>query len=205
MAKKIRNAKLKGEDIQKNSGKNISYTISKIKAHERFYTTILVLVFMVVITSAIYLGLRVDPYDAYAENYVDEGNGFSYTVRMIYLNQKNIGTKDNAYSITLSNKTNNNINYIIRMVPDEESIESCNCREKLISYDKLRFSLEDKQEKRFTNQDMVLTTGFIHPQETEEIPINIWIDETENKNDEMHFYGKIVLEKIEDMNEEDTN
>ena len=101
MAKKIRNAKLKGEDIQKNSGKNISYTISKIKAHERFYTTILVLIFMVVITSAIYLGLRVDPYDAYAENYVDEGNGFSYTVRMIYLNQKNIGTKDNAYSITL--------------------------------------------------------------------------------------------------------
>ena len=91
------------------------------------------------------------------------------------------------------------------MVPDEESIESCNCREKLISYDKLRFSLEDKQEKRFTNQDMVLTTGFIHPQETEEIPINIWIDETENKNDEMHFYGKIVLEKIEDINEEDTN
>ena len=36
--------RLKQSDVVKNSGKEISHTISKIKAHERFYTTILVII-----------------------------------------------------------------------------------------------------------------------------------------------------------------
>ena len=202
MAKKIRNVKLKSEDIQKNSGKNISHTISKIKEHERFYTTILVLVFMIVISFSIYLGLRVDPDMIYA-NTIEEGSGFSYTSRGVYLNQKNIGSRDNPYSVTISNITDQNINYILRMIPDEELIEECNCREQLISYDKIKYSLEDKQERVFSNEEMVLTTGFIHPLDTEEIKLNIWLSEDLNPKEEIHFYGKIVLEKIEDMNRED--
>ena len=200
MAKKIRNVKLKSEDIQKNSGKNISHTISKIKAHERFYTTILVLVFMVIISLGIYIAIRVNPYYIYAED-LDRGEGFSYTSRLIYLNQKNIGDKDNEYEITLSNMTNNNINYIMRMVPDDESINACNCGDSIISYTELRYSLEDTIERSFSDSNMIFTTGNIHPLERETIPIKIWIRE-DFESDNCNFYGKIVLEKIEDMNNE---
>ena len=200
MAKKIRNVKLQEEDIQKNSGKNISHTISKIKAHERYYTAILVLIFMVVISFSIYLGLRVNPYKTYADNIPDTTSGFSYTSSLVYLNKNNIGNtkenKDSSFGITISNMTNNNINYLIKVELDEEKIKECNCE--VISYDKIRYSLEDQTERRFSNSDMVLTTGFIHPLEREEIPIHIWISDEISKEKEPVFYGKIILEKIEE-------
>ena len=48
MAKKIRGVKLKSDDINKNTGRDISHTISKIQANEKKYTIILVLVFMAI-------------------------------------------------------------------------------------------------------------------------------------------------------------
>ena len=200
MAKKIRNVKLHGEDIQKNSGKNISHTINKIKAHERYYTTILVLIFMVVISISIYLGLRVDSYNAYTGTTLDNGTGFSYTSSLIYLNQNNIGdtkeNKDSSYSISISNMTNTNINYIIRIILDEDKMKECNCD--TITYDKLRYTLEDKIERSFSNENMIITTGFIHPLEKEDIPIKVWISDEMTKEQEPVFFGKIVLEKIEE-------
>ena len=75
MAKVIRQLKTKKrkklaeEDINKNSGKEISHTISKIKAHERFYTFILVIIFMVTISVSVFLGLKVDSYQLYDASY----------------------------------------------------------------------------------------------------------------------------------------
>lgn len=200
MAKKIRNVKLQEEDIQKNSGKNISHTINKIKAHERYYTTILVLIFMVVISISIYFGLRVDTYNTYAENTLDNGTGFSYTSSLIYLNQNNIGNtkdnKDSSYGISISNMTNNNINYSIKIKIDEEKIKECNCE--TISYDKLRYSLEDNIERTFSSEEMIITTGFAHPLEREDIKIHVWISDEVPKEEEPVFFGQIVLEKIEE-------
>lgn len=200
MAKKIRNVKLQEEDIQKNSGKNISHTINKIKAHERYYTTILVLIFMVVISISIYFGLRVDTYNTYAENTLDNGTGFSYTSSLIYLNHNNIGNtkdnKDSSYGISISNMTNNNINYSIKIKIDEEKIKECNCE--TISYDKLRYSLEDNIERTFSSEEMIITTGFAHPLEREDIKIHVWISDEVPKEEEPVFFGQIVLEKIEE-------
>ena len=39
--------KLKIEDVNRNSAKNVSHTINKIKSNERKYTIILVFIFMI--------------------------------------------------------------------------------------------------------------------------------------------------------------
>ena len=194
MAKKIRGAKVKKEDIQKNSGKNISHTISKIKAHERYYTTLLVILFMFVITISMYFGLKVSSKMNYTLDESEYSNGFSYTGRLVSLNNKNNDNMNSIYTVTLSNMTNNNVNYLLRIEKDEETIKNCNCESNIVSYDKIRYSLEDRVERSFTNNDMVLTTGFVHPLEREEIPIKIWLV---NENEGEQFFGKIVMEQIQ--------
>ena len=191
MAKKIRNVKLHEQDIQKNSGKNISHTINKIKAHEREYTVILVLFFMVVISISLYFALRVDSYNIYA-NEIDRGIGFSYTSRLVYLNNMNKENNKELYNIEISNMTDYNTNYVVKIIPDTEKMKECNCN--IISSDKLRYSLEDNIERQFTKNDMFLTTGFISSLEKKDITLSLWISEEESK--EEYFYGQIILEKI---------
>ena len=200
MAKKIRQVKLVEEDIRKNSGKEISHTISKIKAHERFYTFILVIVFMITISLSIFLGLKVDDYQLYDASYYY--SSFSMSGQTVTFTSKNImsdkeGLINAPFTLRFSNNTNRHINYLIRFAVDEEMLEQCKCRDKIIDYHKIKFSLDGKTVQQFSDETMFITAGMIPSRDEGELDVHFWIDESV-KGDCL-YYGKFILEELEDM------
>ena len=210
MAKKIRQVKSKKrsklveEDINKNSGKEISHTISKIKAHERLYTFILVVIFMVTISLAVFLGLRVDSYKIYDASYYT--SNYSLTGQLISLNHNNImsdkdGLQSLEYVINFTNHTNHNINYLIRFAEDEDSFERCKCHDKVVDYHAIKYSIDGKTVNQFTEETMIISAGMLPVKNDGELHIRLWIDENYNKDDDCFFYGKFILEELKNMDD----
>ena len=89
--KKIRGVKLKAEDINKNTGKDISHTISKIQANERKYTIILIIFFVSLFFVVGYFSLRVNTdglfnyqvNDEKKYNFISDTDSFSYKIEII--------------------------------------------------------------------------------------------------------------------------
>lgn len=202
--KKKKQSKLAEEDINKNSGKEISHTISKIKAHERLYTFILVIIFMVTISLSVFLGLRVDSYKIYDASYYT--SNYSLNGELISLNHNSImsdaeGLATREYVVNYTNHTDHNINYIIRFSEDEDAFERCKCGDKKIDYHAIKYSIDGKTIHQFSEETMVISAGMIPVQETGEMKVRLWIDDKYNKEDECFFYGKFILEELENMDE----
>ena len=191
--------RLKQNDISLNSGKEISHTISKIKAHERLYTAILVIIFMILIITGAYFTLRITPSKiSYTDGYIDE-DGFSYSSNLIFLNDNIIG-KDNSneYVINISNMTEFNENYVIKLVLNDEFIKKCNCDDKLVTIDKIRYSIGNGIDRKIENNEMILSTGFIRKKEINELKVKMWLEDVDPKQ-ESYFYGKLEIIPFDDM------
>jgi len=200
MAKKIRQIKLAKEDINKNSGKEISHTISKIQAHERLYTFLLVIVFMVTIPIFVFFALKVDEYQLYDPSYYL--SSFSLSGQSVTLTSDNImsdeeGLKSPQYTLDFSNNTNHSVNYIIRFAEDEDMFEKCECKDKVIDYHMIKYSLDGKTVHQFTDETMIITAGMIKDKADDYLNIRFWIDDS--IKDEAFYYGKFILEELEDM------
>ena len=202
MAKKIREVKkLVEEDIHKNSGKEISHTISKIKAHERFYTFILVIIFMVTISVSVFLGFKVDSYQLYDASYYY--SNFSLSGQLVALTDKNVmgdvqGLTSQKYTLHYSNNTTRNINFLIRFAPDEEMIEKCKCSDKIVDYQKIKYSIDGETVQTFSDESMIITASMVPAREDGDFTVRMWLDES-LKDNECFYYGKFILEELEDM------
>lgn len=206
MAKKIRGVKLKNSDINKNNGKEISHTINKIKEHEMRYTIILVVIFMFAILFLLYLGINVDSYDF--SGLYDSPPPITSSSDIISLNNSSIlsdeeGLNTDEYLVQFSNNTSENINYVIRIINDEKSILDCDCGELIVPYDKIRYSINSSDVKTFEDGDMIIKTGMIEGKKKENISIKFWLDGDVNKDYKNYFFGRVILEQIEDMDKED--
>lgn len=206
MAKKIRGIKLKSSDINKNNGKEISHTINKIKEHEVRYTAILVVVFMVLIVVLLYLFINVDSYnlDAFHDTpaiSTSSSGIMSLNNRLILSDEAGLGTDE--YVVEFSNNSTENINYIIRIVNDEDSISECDCGELIVPFDKIKYSVNSSPAMGFDDSLMVIKTGMIEAKSQEKISIRIWFDESLDKSHNNYFFGRVLLEQIEDMDRED--
>ena len=191
--------RLKQNDIVQNSGKEISHTISKIKAHERFYTTILVIIFMILITTGAYFALRITPSKLNSTNVFIDEDGFSYSTNLVFLNTNTINKEHgNEYVINISNKTDSNENYVIKLSLNDDFIKKCNCDDKLVTIDKLRYSIDDGIDRKIENTDMILSTGFIKKNEINELKVKLWLEDVDKKQ-ETYFYGKLEIIPMDDM------
>ena len=202
MAKKIRQVKLVEEDINKNSGKEISHTISKIKAHERLYTFVLVVIFMFTISITAFLGLKVDSYQLYDASYFY--SHFSMKGQNITLSKKNImsdvnGLVSKPYTLEYNNNTNKNINFIVRFAKDEEETANCNCANKIIDYHKIKYSIDGVNVKQFTDDAMIISAGMVQKRSGGTFTVRLWLDESLKNKDDCLYYGKFILEELEDM------
>lgn len=202
MAKKIRQVKkLVEEDIHKNSGKEISHTISKIKAHERFYTFILVIVFMVTISISVFLGFKVDSYQLYDASYYY--SSFTLSGQLVALTDKSVmndieGLTSKKYTLHYSNNTIHNINFLIRFAEDPESIEKCKCKDKIVDYHMIKFSIDGETVQTFSDESMILTAGMVPSREDGTFEVRMWLDDS-LKDQDCFYYGKFILEELEDM------
>ena len=204
MEEKGKKNSLKNEEVKKSSGgKKVSRTIEVIKKHERLYTGILVIIFMIVILTSVYLGLKADTIKLYDTRF-DPPSSLSVSGQLISLTNKNImsdreGLDSEKITLKYLNNTGRNINFVIRFIEDEETLEKCNCKDKILDYKKIKFSLDGVKVQTFKNEDMVVTTGSIKNRKTDTIGIKFWIDEEEDKLKECFYYGKLIFEELKNM------
>ena len=200
MARKIKNnKKIKQEDITKNTGKELSSTIARFKKNERKYTFYLVIVFMVTIVVSCYFGLKIDTYKIYDSSV--NSSYFSFSSSLVSLNQKHImddleGLKSEYYSLDLSNTTSSTINYVIRLILDEDTVKRCNCADDIVEYDKIRYSLDGETVLSFNNPEMIVETGSIPSKKKEKLSVRFWLDDSVDA-EKSHFYGRLVFEDNE--------
>lgn len=189
--------KLSAKDINKNTGANISYTINKIKANEKKYTSILVIIFMTLICVIAFLTFRIN---SRYTNYLTDFH-ISDSSELIYLDESNKvndieGLKSRVYNISFSNLTDEELNYKIIYVEDNDSKIKCGCNYKELTKNDLKYSLDGKTIKKIQTDELVLTTGVLKRYESDNINIRLWIDE--NSDFIGHSHGYLTFEKIED-------
>ena len=201
MGKKIRGVKLKIQDVNKNTGKNISHTISKIQDNERKYTFILVIFFMLLFFVIGYLSLKAKNTNFF--NYSNNINGayLSLSSKVVFLGEKNKisdnnGLLSDGIDISFYNTTDEDINYKLILVDDTDLGILCGCKNEMFDKNYIRFSIDGVNVKRFFNNEMVITTGYLEMGKTANINLKMWQDI--NSLNTGHFHGKVIFEKMED-------
>ena len=148
--------------------------------------------------------LKVDSYRIYNPTSTDNGSYLSFSSRLVFLNQKHImndldGLQSSTYLIDFSNTTTETINYIIRLVVDENSIKECNCENEIVEYDKIRYSVDGKNVLSFHDENMIVDAGTIPSKKSEKINVRFWLNDQVDVS-KCHFYGRLVFEELGDIN-----
>lgn len=200
--------KLKINDINKNSGKEVSHTINKIKENERKYTIILVIFFMVLFGVVGYYTLRVD--NTTLGDSLNEvvSDNLSSSSQIVILTKNNIKTDNEGlngtdYTINITNNSLEIVNYKIKLVSDTRAVTNCNCADRLLPVNMIRYSLNNKNIQILSlnsNNEMIITTGSIKSGKTKKLKINMWVSDTIDSTVDYHFHGYFKVEKVENLN-----
>ena len=116
-------------------------------------------------------------------------------------------TKD-PYLFSIENKSTTVLNYIVRIVDDEESklacIEANNGECKIIPDSAIRYKIEvDNEEKSsslLSENNRIIDDGSINKNQTIDYKLWLWLDiDATNDAQGAYFYGKIEVEVIQNM------
>jgi preprotein translocase subunit SecG len=194
MGKKIRGVKLKASDINRNNGKDISHTINKIKANERRYTIILVIVFIIIFLVIGYSALKSEVKKIY-------NNDSNLVIKspLIKLSSGDVlsdevGLKRENIKLKVSNNTGVDLNYRIVLKEDLDSKKKCGCDSNSFNIKNISYSLDGKTVRMFNNDLNVITTGMLKSYKTDNVNIKIWLNNIDNKDS--HFHGKFIVENM---------
>lgn len=111
-----------------------------------------------------------------------------------------VGLSSNSYTISIKNNLTMDVNYKIKIVDDEEVIETDECEDISIPKENIRISVKNGKS---TNQiytldeleDEILLDETIEALKSEDIVIRVWVkrDSTLTPGAKMHYHGKIEL------------
>lgn len=201
--------KLKIENVNRNSSKNVSHTINKIKSNERKYTVILVFIFMILFIVICFFLFRVNGNKLYssvdsARNEMLESSSRVITLTNDYILSDKVGLKTDKYVVTINNDIPEILNYKIKLVRDDIITSKCKCDTTSLLLNNIKYSLDGKNISTLVennNKEIIITTGSLKSGENKKVNINLWIDENVAKDKEHHFHGYFKVERIEDINE----
>ena len=201
--------KLKIENVNRNSSKNVSHTINKIKSNERKYTVILVFVFIVLFVIVGFFAFRVNGNKLYssvdsARNEMLESSSRVVTLTNDYILSDSEGLKTDKYIVNINNDTPDVMNYKIRLVRDDIITSKCKCDTAALLLSNIKYSLDGKNISTLienNNKEIIITTGSLKSGENKKVNINLWIDEDVLKDKDYHFHGYFKVERVEDIKE----
>ena len=187
--------------IIRNPNSNIEYNIKRIKK-ERRYTAILVCIFIVIILSISYfvftkvnsINLRSVNTENLTTIYELNNNGLNNII-----NIKNKNTKLN-YHFTIKNNSTNQIEYYIYIDEDTSFIKYDNCKDNLVNYKYVLFSINNSPyTSLITTKDKlrkyVIYDDIINGKETKKITLKVKYDDLVQSNN--HFHGLINIKEID--------
>ena len=205
MAKTKTKAKKRKPEIKKRKTTKVSKSIKKIKAHEKKYTFILVLFFILLFIIIGYFTLRIqtritngktkEVVETHDLNYriVSDGEVITLTDNDV-LSDEN-GLNKDGYLFSYKNKSRDKIKYRIRLVKDNNMIKDCDCAGKTIDFQNLKYSIDGNKIEKFQNSDMVVAEGVLNNNTYNTINLKLWVDENFDKSN-YHFHGHLEMEEL---------
>lgn len=175
--------------------------IKQIKNHEKRYTIILVIVFILIMLFSGYCILSIDNKEL---NKINKTVNYRYSsvsssFQTITLTDKNKlndidGLNSNKLSIHIENTTDDKYDYKIVLKKDKTTTRVCGCEKNIEDYKYIRYSLNGKEVLKLTN-DMTIYKGTLKKNEKKDILINIWIDKSLSISG-YHYHGYFSIERI---------
>ena len=173
----------------------------QIKAHEKRYTIILVIVFILIIVFSGYCILSIDNKEL---NTIKKTINYRYSsvsssFQVITLTDKNKltnleGLKTNKLSIHIENTTDTEYDYKIVLKKDKTITRVCGCEKNIEDYKYIRYSLDGVKVLKL-DKDMVIYKGSLKNNEAKDVLINIWLDKNLSTTS-YHYHGYFSIEKI---------
>lgn len=110
----------------------------------------------------------------------------------------NEGLKTNPYQFSITNSGTLDANYKVRIIDDNDMIESDECGDNLLNKAYVKVSINNGEPFLLTQaeyNDYTIKEGMLSPSQSEQIDVRIWIDENAG-NDSLgkHYHSKIVVE-----------
>lgn len=209
--KKNRQPKIKHlrmEEIKKNNSIEVDHTIRKIKEKEFRLIVMWVGIFLVVlISSALIVGFSVQKIGEY--NKVNSGDlvitfdgNNNILDDVITLDNNDVmnydeGMVSETYNFTITNDTDENVRYLIKIVKDYEMIELDECNDMMFSDDNIMISLNGKfigyASDFYDGNEYVISEDRVESKDIVDYELRIWVDEDYVNNG--HFHGKIIVEE----------
>ena len=172
----------------------------ELKEHEKKYTTILVILFIFLILFTAYCILSIDNKELKKinKNINYRYSSISTSYQVLTLTNKDKlrnqdGLNTNSYTIHIENTTNDKYDYKIVLKKDIKTTKACGCENHSDDYRYIKYSIEGKEVLKL-NQDMTIYKGTLKKDESKDISVHIWLDETTNDN--YHFHAYFSVEKI---------
>ena len=172
----------------------------ELKEHEKRYTIVLVILFIMVF---IFIGYSVLSIDNKEVKTINKTVNYRYSslsssYKVITLTDKNKltdkeGLSSNKISIHVENTTDTKYDYKIVLKKDKSTTKSCGCEKNIEDYKYIKYSLDGEVLK--LDKDMVIYKGSLKKDESKDIVLNIWLDKTLNINN-YHYHGYFSIEKI---------
>lgn len=157
--------------------------IEKIKIHEKRYTTILVIIFILLILGIFYYFLSINNK---IENNKITTISHKYNEITSSYQTITLTNKKTKYKININNNTENRINYKILLLEDIKSKEKCGCS---ITFDNsnIKYTINGNTDSL---KDNIIASGTIGKNKSINIETTMWID----TDSHYHGYLKIIKE-----------
>lgn len=204
--KKVK-TKLRQQDIKKYSKTEIDHVILKIKEKELQYTILCVsiIVFIVLVSGyVIFSAIQNTSSNNTLRNgnllidYKDTKYGFGDVVTMREINplSDDKGKKLNNYQIKVSNKTIKDINYVVKLVYDQEMMELDECSDRYLALSNIKYSINNSGALVLENEkEEIIYKGKVRAHNEDVLNISIWVSDTYKEDLNKHFHGKFIIEE----------
>lgn len=173
----------------------------EIKEHEKKYTIILVILFIIIFIFIGYCILSIDNKElntlSKTVNYKYSSISSSYQTVTLTEQDKLTdieGLNSNKLSIHIENTTDTKYDYRIVLKKDKLNTRICGCNQIQDDYKYIKSSLNGKDILKL-DKDMVIYKDSLKKDESKDILINIWLDKSLNINN-YHYHGYFSIEKI---------
>ena len=154
--------------------------IEEIKIHDKRYTVILVVVFVLLIMYGCYYILSIDNKNITTNNINYRYSDISSSYQMITLTNEH-----QKYSINIDNNTSEPIKYKVLLLEDTNTKKLCECSDKKFDLSTIKYSINGEIKSL---KDNVVLEGSIAKNKSVSLNVSMWLE----KNDHFHGYFKII-------------
>lgn len=154
--------------------------VEEIKTHNRRYTIILVIIFILLIVGGCYYTLSIDNKGLVNNNINYKYSDISTSYQVITLTKEH-----KKYSINIDNNTDDTISYKVLLMEDKNTKNLCECSDRVFDMNNIRYSIDGNTKVLKNN---IITEGILNKNNKIDIDISMWVE----SNDHFHGYFKII-------------